>query len=663
MSQHASRRHFLKSLALGAAGAALPRALRAAEPPARRPNVVFFLIDDMGWTDAACYGSPFYETPGIDRLAAEGMRFTDAYAACPVCSPTRASIMSGKYPARLHLTNWLYGNIKKKLVGPPYIHQLPLEETTIAEAFDAADYATCFIGKWHLGPEPYFPEKQGFDINIAGNASGSPRGGYFSPYRNPQLPNGPKGEYLTDRLTDEALSFLDAHHDEPFFLYLSHYAVHTPIQAKKPLIEKYAARAKALPPPDGPRFLPEGDTVARQVQDHPVYGGMVDSMDQSVGRVMRKLDELGVAENTIVVFMSDNGGLSTRRGAPTSNVPLRAGKGWLYEGGIREPMIVKWPGVTKPGSTCSVPVTSTDFYPTLLEAAGLPLRPEQHADGASLVPLLEGGTSLDREAIYWHYPHYSPQGGTPSGAVRAGDWKLIEFFEDMHVELYNLREDIGEQRDLAEKKPGKAEELRARLHKWRDSLDARMPRPNTGRKPEPKREPLEKGDKDKDFDVIRGAAVDAAELGYALRSKGTGAPGIALKELDEPVEGKATFRVQLQSLKPGESKRIYKNGFLVFGSGADDLVQCGCYLGGRRFFSVSRGGNRQEVPLPGDPMRRFELRVTYDPASRTVAMACEGKTITLKLRRPLGPITHVGYANTNTVTAFSPVTINGAKRR
>jgi arylsulfatase A-like enzyme len=657
MSQPASRRRFLKSLALGAAGAVLPRALRAAEPPARRPNVVFFLIDDMGWTDAACYGSSFYETPGIDRLAAEGMRFTDAYAACPVCSPTRASIMSGKYPARLHLTNWFYGNIKKKLVGPPYIHQLPLEETTLAEAFDAAGYATCFIGKWHLGREPYFPEKQGFDINIAGNASGSPRGGYFSPYRNPQLPNGPKGEYLTDRLTDEAVSFLDARHGEPFFLYLSHYAVHTPIQAKKPLIEEYAAKAKALQPPDGPRFLPEGSTVARQVQDHPVYGGMVDSMDQSVGRVMRKLDELGAAKNTIVVFMSDNGGLSTRRGAPTSNAPLRAGKGWLYEGGIREPMIIKWPGVTTPGSTCSVPVTSTDFYPTLLEAAGLPLRPEQHADGVSLVPLLKGGTSLDREALYWHYPHYSPQGGTPSGAVRAGDWKLIEFFEDMHVELYNLREDIGEQHDLAEKKPEKAEELRARLHQWRESLDARMPRPNTRRKPEPEPGPLKEGDKDDEFDVLRGAAVDPSDLGYALRSTGTGAPGLALNKLKEPVKGKATFRVQLQSLKPGQSRAIYKNGFLVFGAGPNDLVECGCYLGGRRFFSVAHGGNRQEVPLPGDPMRRFELRVNYDPASRTVTMACEGKTVTLTLRRPLGPITHVGYANTNTVTAFSAVEV------
>ncbi|MBL7222414.1 MAG: sulfatase, partial [Candidatus Brocadiae bacterium] len=454
-----TRRHFLRSLGMGAA-AAVGRGAFGAEAATARPNVVFILIDDMGWTDAGCFGSTFYETPAVDRLAAEGMRFTDAYAACPVCSPTRASIMTGKYPARLHLTNWFYGNIKRKLIGPPYIHQLPLEEVTVGEAFKSAGYATCFVGKWHLGPEPFYPDKQGFDINIAGNHTGSPAGGYFAPYRNPQLPDGPKGEHLTERLSREACQFITAHKDKPFFLYLSHYTVHTPIQSKPDYTAKYKAKAAKLPASERPAFVPEGGTVAKQRQDHAVYAGMVQSMDESVGRVMATLRQHGLADNTVVVFMSDNGGLSTRAGAPTSNVPLRAGKGWLYEGGIREPMIIKWPGVAKPGSACDVPVVSTDFYPTLLEVAGLPLRADQHADGVSLVPLLKGGKSLPRPALFWHYPHYSPQGGSPGSAVRAGDWKLIEFFEDNHVELYNLRDDIGETRDLAATKPERAAELR-----------------------------------------------------------------------------------------------------------------------------------------------------------------------------------------------------------
>lgn len=472
------RRDFLKALGLGAATLTLPRALGAGETPEKRLNVVFILIDDMGWTDAGCYGSTFYDTPNIDRLAAEGMRFTDAYAACPVCSPTRASIMAGKYPARLNLTNWLSGRIRKRLIGAPYIGQLPLEEVTLAEAFKGAGYATCFIGKWHLGSEPFYPQHQGFDINVAGNQSGHPAGGYFSPYKNPQLPDGPKGEYLTDRLTDEALKFLDAARDKPLLLYLAHYAVHTPIQAKKDLVQQYKAKAGRLPPPKGPRYLPEGATQARQVQDHAVYAAMVRSMDESVGRVMKKLEDLGIAGRTAVFFMSDNGGLSTSEGHPTSNVPLRAGKGWLYEGGIREPMIIKWPGVAKPGATCSVPVTSTDFYPTMLEMAGLPLRPEQHRDGVSLAPLLKGRGVLPRKALYWHYPHYSPQGGSPSGAVREGDYKLIESFEDSRLELYNLAKDIGEKHDLAAEMPDLAARLRTMLHDWRRAVDARMPRPN-----------------------------------------------------------------------------------------------------------------------------------------------------------------------------------------
>ncbi len=478
MHRLVDRRAFLKSVGVGAASLALPRALLARDGARQKLNFVFILIDDMGWTDAGCYGSTFYETPNIDRLAAKGMRFTDAYAACPVCSPTRASIMAGKYPARLHLTNWLYGDIRKQLVGPRYIRQLPLEEVTVAEALKAAGYTTGFVGKWHLGGEGYWPEHQGFDTNVAGWTSGSPRGGYFSPYKNPRLNDGPKGEYLTDRLTDEAVRFLEKNRERPFLLYLSHYAVHTPLQAKRHYTDKYKAKAASLPAAKGPRFLPEAERQTRQVQDHPVYASMVQSMDESVGRVMKKLEDLGVADRTVVIFMSDNGGLSTSEGHPTSNVPLRAGKGWLYEGGIREPMIIKWPGVVRPGSLCHEPVTSTDFYPTMLEMAGLRPRPAQHVDGLSLVPLLKGGRSLDRRAIFWHYPHYSPQGGRPSGAVRVGNHKLIEFYEDDRIELYDLKADIGEKRNLAAKMPQRAAKLRRMLHDWRRALDARMPTPN-----------------------------------------------------------------------------------------------------------------------------------------------------------------------------------------
>ncbi|GAF90669.1 unnamed protein product, partial [marine sediment metagenome] len=288
---------------------------------------------------------------------------------------------------------------------------------------------------------------------------------------------GRPGEYLTDRLTDESLRFLEANSNKPFLLYLSHYAVHTPLQSKKELAAKYKAKAENLPV-KGPRFVPEGEREARQVQDHAVYAGMVQSVDESVGRVMKKLEELGVADNTVVIFMSDNGGLSTSEGSPTSNVPLRAGKGWLYEGGIREPMIIKWPGVVKPGSVCNEPVTSTDFYPTMLEMAGLSLRPKQHRDGVSLVPLLRQTGKPRRKAIYWHYPHYGNQGGSPGGAVRAGDYKLIEFYEDNRVEMYNLKDDVGEKHDLSAEMPRKAAQLRKMLHDWRKAVDAQMPKPN-----------------------------------------------------------------------------------------------------------------------------------------------------------------------------------------
>ncbi|MHC4518985.1 MAG: sulfatase, partial [Planctomycetota bacterium] len=391
----------------------------------RRPNFVFFLIDDLGWADLGCYGSTFYETPNIDGLAAEGMRFTEAYAACPVCSPTRASIMTGKYPARLGITQWIGGPNEPTA----YRHYMPLEEVTIAEALREAGYATGFVGKWHLSTRDetrhtYYPDRQGFDVNIGGDWSGAPPT-YFYPYekRNRKLesmpPGGEKGEYLTDRLTDESLKFLEANRDRPFLLYLSHYAVHTPIESKKALTEKYAAKAKKVLEGDRPEARPVyGRYKTRMVQDNAAYAGMVQSVDESVGRVMKKLEALGLERNTIVIFMSDNGGLSTvGREGPTCNLPLRAGKGWLYEGGIREPMLMKWPGVVEAGSVCDEPVTSTDFYPTMLEMAGLPARPQQHVDGVSLAGLLKGEGTPKREAMYWHYPHYHGSGNRPSGAV------------------------------------------------------------------------------------------------------------------------------------------------------------------------------------------------------------------------------------------------------
>jgi arylsulfatase A-like enzyme len=446
---------------------------------AQRPNIIFILADDLGWRDLGCYGSTFYETPNLDRLAAQGLRFTDAYAACNVCSPTRASILTGKYPARLHLTDWLPGRPDRpdqKLKRPIIRQHLPLEEVTIAEALKDAGYATAFMGKWHLGATNFFPERQGFDLNVGGCEKGQPPS-YFSPYRIPNLPDGPAGEYLTDRLTGEALKFIENAKEKPFFLYLSHYAVHNPQQAKSELIAKYRAQAAALPKASGPEFRTDSKRQVRQIQNQPVYAAMVQSLDESVGRIMERLAELSLDGKTIVVFTSDNGGLSTSEGSPTSNVPLRTGKGWHYEGGVREPLIVKWPGITKPGSVCRQPVISTDYYPTFLEMAGQPLRPQQHLDGVSFVPLCKGKRVSER-LLFWHYPHYSNQAGGPGGAVRMADYKLIEWFEDMRVELFNLKDDLGEQRDLAGKMPEKARMLQRLLHDWRRSVDAQMMSPN-----------------------------------------------------------------------------------------------------------------------------------------------------------------------------------------
>lgn len=492
------RRQFLESLSLGALGIFFTGAgllSSCVSHKSSRPNIIFILIDDLGWKDVGYHDSRLYETPNIDKLAGEGMRFAAAYAACPVCSPTRSSILTGKYPARLDQTDWIPGrgnSPENKFLQVDDLNHLPLEEVTIAERLKEAGYVTCHIGKWHMGGEGHLPGDQGFDINIAGNERGSPPS-YYYPYKRGDYQlkglaaTGEEGEYLIDRISGEAVQFITDHQEQPFFLYLSHYAVHTPRQAKESLREYYEQKLDNMPEPEGPLYQDERYNAATQlVQNNPEYAGMVQSMDESVGRVMRTLEEVGMSEHTIIFFMSDNGGLSTLppdRTASTANTPLRAGKGWLYEGGIREPMIVKWPGVTSPGSVCTVPVISTDFYPTILEMARLEPEPQQHQDGESLVPLLRGGKSLGRDALYWHYPHYHGSNARPHGAIRMGDYKLIEFYEDMSVELYNLGRDVEERNNLAASLPEKTDALRKRLHAWRKSVDAQMPEPNPDYEP------------------------------------------------------------------------------------------------------------------------------------------------------------------------------------
>ena len=434
-----------------------------------RPNVVVILIDDLGWSDVGCYGSRFYETPNIDRLAAEGVRFTDGYAASPVCSPTRAALMTGKYPARLHLTDFLVNRRFRPdspILPAPYRHELPLEEVTIADALKPFGYTSAHIGKWHLGPEPYSPENQGFDINIGGTNSGMPASFFWPRWGdNPPIVGNFEGEYLPDRLAAEAVRFIEDHKDRPFFLHLSHYAVHIPLEAKQEMIRKYEEKPK---PPGG--------------QNNPIYAAMVESVDQSVGRVMDALARVGIDERTVVFFTSDNGGLSIggRPNTPaTCSAPLRAGKGQLYEGGIRVPFIVKWPGVTTAGTTCEVPVHSIDFFPTILEMAGADaVTTNGPIDGESIVPLLKGDGRLQRDALYWHYPHFSNQLERPGGAIRVGDLKLIERYEDGTVELYNLADDIGERSDLTLEMPDTARALRDRFRDWRQSVNANMPVPN-----------------------------------------------------------------------------------------------------------------------------------------------------------------------------------------
>ncbi len=450
----------------------------------RKPNVLFILVDDLGWNDLGCYGSTFYESPNIDKLAASAIKFTDAYAAGTVCSPTRAALMTGKHPARIGITDWIpgRGDKGKKLKTPPILHHLPLEEYTIAEDFKDNGYKTFFAGKWHLGDKGFFPDDQGFDINIGGNHTGQPRGGYYSPYKNPQLPDGPKGEYLTDRLTNETIKFIENckknSKDSAFFAYLSFYAVHAPIQGCKRYIEKFKKKAASLPALTDSLFVKEHQAYTRSRQDNPKYASMIFAVDENVGRLISKLKELGIYDNTIIIFTSDNGGLSTlnREGAPTSLFPLRAGKGWCYEGGVRIPLIIKpTAGKNKP-ETIDQPVVSMDLYPTLVDLANIKPVPGQYVDGADLVPAMEG-KDLKREALFWHYPHYHGSGWTPGAAIKKGNWKLIEFYEYDKSELFNTKTDISEKNNVISDYPQKADSLKALLKQKQKETGAKMPVP------------------------------------------------------------------------------------------------------------------------------------------------------------------------------------------
>jgi arylsulfatase A-like enzyme len=444
-------------------------ALPAGVPPATaRPNVIVVLVDDMGWRDLSCQGSSFFETPAIDRLAAAGMRFNQGYAACTVCSPSRAAMMTGQYPARLHITDWIAGHARPhaRLRIPDWRRFLPLETVTVAERLREAGYATASIGKWHLGDAPYYPEHHGFDRNVGGYERGQPPS-YFAPYRIPTLPEGPDGEYLTDREAAEAVRFIEEHRDRPFFLYLPHYCVHTPIQAKKEVAARYAAK----------------EVTGLKVKN-PGYAAMVESVDDCMRRILDTLDRLGITDRTAIVFTSDNGGLVSS----TDNAPLRAGKGSAYEAGVRVPFIVAWPGITTPGTTSDVPVITPDIPATILALTGAGTGTSEPLDGVSLEPALRGG-SLDRDAIYWHYPHYHPGGATPYSAIRSGSWRLVHFYEDGHSELYDLAADPGETSDRARAEPARAADLKARLERWLAEVGAQLPTENPEYDPDRDRAP------------------------------------------------------------------------------------------------------------------------------------------------------------------------------
>ena len=449
-----------------------------------KPNFLFILVDDLGRQDLNCYGSTFHETPNIDQLAKESAKFSDAYAASPVCSPTRASIQTGKYPSRINFTR-----------ATP-THNLPYEETTLAEALKEAGYKTAHMGKWHLRlysekGNKHLPTEHGFDINIGGHSAGQPAS-FFYPYKAkhekykknnvPHMEDGKEGDYLTDALTTKAIKFMNDHKDQPFYLNLCYYTVHTPVTGKKDKIKKFESKLKKSGWTEQASGVKEYEAYARKNQDNAEYAAMVESLDENIGRLNQFLKESGLDKNTVVIFTSDNGGLSTHRknnkGGITSSFPFRGGKAWVYEGGIREPLFIRWPGKTQTGVEITTPVISTDFYPTMLDMAGLPLKPKQHLDGLSLAGLLKGEQDqLGRKDLYFHFPHdHTVNGMGASGAVRSGDYKLVERFANGKLELFNLKDDVGETKDLSLKFPEITKELHKKMQIWRKETNSMMPK-------------------------------------------------------------------------------------------------------------------------------------------------------------------------------------------
>ncbi|WP_310560556.1 sulfatase [Flavobacterium sp.] len=460
----------------------------ALENKKAQPNVIFIIADDLGYEDIAAYGSSFYETPNIDKLASNATRFTNGYANCPVCSPSRASFQTGKYPVNTGVTDWIKGRKvdpgttpNDRWIVPDTEYDMKLSETTIAEALKQQGYNTGFIGKWHLGEtEAFWPENQGYDVNIGGWSAGGPQhskgsNGYFSPYGNPRLKDGPVGEYLPERLTNEAITLLKSNTDKPFFMCLSYYLVHAKLQAKEEDIAIFKEKRAKLGITEVQEFSasqPWMETASgtskqykeRIKQGNPTYAAMIKALDDNVGRIISYLKQTGTYDNTLIIFVSDNGGLSTAEGSSTSNLPLAKGKGWIYEGGIRVPFIIKSPN-SKKASVADMPVTGVDFFPTIMAYANN-LTKFPSIDGMNLKPFIDEGKVAKERPLFWHYPHYPNQGANPASAIRLGDFKLIHDLELDSYELYNLKSDIGETKNLASSLPEKTAALKAMLNNW-----------------------------------------------------------------------------------------------------------------------------------------------------------------------------------------------------
>jgi arylsulfatase A len=676
------RRRFFQLCLLGAF-ALMGCSLQAAM---HRPNIVFILVDDMGWTDLACYGSEFYETPNIDRLAAEGLKFTDAYAPAPLCSASRAAILSGWAPARQHIHGvtpsvkgegpWNFHNYTSwqdealhqyppvyPLTIPKQLGQFPLERTTFAERLKEKEYKAGFIGKWHLGTdEEMGPKSQGFDYTYAVSERGYPPT-FHAPYvrGDYKLDVEPKtsNEYLTDNLTDAAVRFIEDNKDEPFCLYFSHYSVHSPWESKQEYTDYFEAKRTPGAPHDNAK-----------------YAGMIKSLDDSVGRLMQTIGKLGLDENTVVVFISDNGGKATstyggsKKGEIlkiTSIEPLRGEKGLIFEGGLRVPFIVRWKGQVQPGVS-DVPVVGTDLYPTFLELAGLQVNAENPVDGVSLVPLLNGEQGLSRDQITWFMPHYMKggEGISSSAAIRQGKYKLIKYFEG-GVDLFDLEGDIGEQNDLSASMPELAESLERKLMAELKRQNAFFPiknpkyeQPTEEKKVEaPKQaEAVAKPAASVDgFQVFNGTLKQGGELGYtltaddqkiawALKPIGTGADVVRIK---------ANVRLSKNAQTA--------NAFLAIGDGTDEkkVLKLGVYYGMKTMciqpvaMPKPAAGTYAEVDLVKGDLTT--VLITINQTERTIALELDGNQLSAEFPKQIKRITHVGYANIRSTQECAPLEI------